>query len=262
MRTRFQRGTWLSPFLFLIFISCAQNSSESATRLKDYGLDPAEAEQPVELPEPLGPNCLPHRTFWAKQVTHYYVPLLTKFNQFVCNKMEGSCIYKKSAAEWLHNYGKKDELLSKADCKNGYGNKNDCLHPCRVLAASMMHHRYGEVLFFPELVGMTCGNKERDGFEIQHDGYMVVLDTGSPQKFNTRGRFDFFWGRCRDRSSGVCLEGAERISKALSKSLYCVAWTPSAPGQNVEFKTGFVQTVRNEALARRDNERAAGFDLD
>lgn len=211
---------------------------------------------------PVGPNCLPGKNFKAKKVTHYYVPLLTKYNSFTCNKMEGTCIYKKSGVQWLHNSGKSDQRLSEAACKNGYGNKNDCLHPCRVLAASMEHHRYGQVLYFPNLVGKKCGHKERDGFEIIHDGYMVVLDTGSPSHFNAQGRFDFFWGRCKDRSNGICLEGALAVSDSLSNSPYCVAWDPANGSRNVEFKLGFINKVRNEALARGDNQRAASFDLD
>lgn len=248
------RGNFLLVLILLMGSTACANHTEDERIADDSGAQLQESS--------IGPNCLPGKTYTTKKVTHYYVPLLTKFDHFTCNKMEGTCIYKKKGESWLHNYGKKDQRLSEAACKNGYGNKNDCLHPCRVLAASMVHHRYGQVLYFPKLVGMKCGNKERDGFEMIHDGYMVVLDTGSPKHFNAPGRFDFFWGRCRDRSKGICLEGAFPVSDALSESSYCVAWDPNNPQKNDLLKLEFVIKVRNEALARGDNQQAASFDLD
>ncbi len=243
-------------------ISCLFTVLFSFTACANPSSSILEPEQQIETTEaPVGPNCLPRKSFVAKRVTHYYVPLLTSFNAFTCNKMEGTCIFKKKGEQWLHNYGREEERLSKAACKNGYGNKSDCLHPCRVLAASMKHHRYGQVLYFPKLVGLKCGNKERDGFELTHDGYMVVLDTGSPTHFNDQGRFDFFWGRCKDRNGGLCLEGATTISDTLSNTPYCVAWDPGDGQKNVEVKLNFVTKVRNEALARGDSRQAADFDL-
>lgn len=244
---------YLPLFLLISSTACANHVEENIS----------QEDSSVEVHDtPVGPNCLPGKNYRAKKVTHYYVPLLTKFEHFTCNKMEGSCIYKKNGESWLHNYGKKDQKLSVAACKNGYGNKNDCLHPCRVLAASMTHHRYGQILYFPQLVGQKCGNRARDGFEMIHDGYMVVLDTGSPSHFNAQGRFDFFWGRCKDRSNGICREGSLAISEALSGSPYCVVWDPANALKNDEIKLDFVFKVRNEALARGDNQRGASFDLD
>jgi hypothetical protein len=138
----------------------------------------------------------------------------------------------------------------------------NCLHPCRVVAASMAHHTFGEVLFIKDLVGKKCGNLLRDGFEIIHDGYVVVYDTGSPVHFHEKGRFDFFWGRCKDSSDGVCHEGAEEISQATSHGDYCVVWDPKHPAVNASFKDSFSQSVRAEALSRGDTEAAAEFNLD
>ena len=85
---------------------------------------------------------------------------------------------------------------------------------------------------------------------------MVVLDTGSPKYFNAKGRFDFFWGRCKDQSAGNCNEGAIPISDATSNSDYCTVWDPLHPKQNQDLKEAFLQTVRSEDLMRGDTGAA------
>lgn len=207
------------------------------------------------------PYCLPGKTGQTRLVTHYYVPLLEAYNHFTCNRMEGTCIYKKNKELWLHNYGYEDQLLSLARCKNGYGNKQNCLNPCRTIAASMQYHRVGEVMFIPALVGKQCGS-ERDGTAMIHDGYVVVGDTGAPSHFNAPGRFDFFWGRCKDRRNGVCYEGAEPVSRAASKSDYCMVWNPADPLKNTNIKLDFTRKIKDEAIARSDLGAADDFDLD
>jgi hypothetical protein len=94
-----------------------------------------------------------------------------------------------------------------------------------------------------------------------HDGYMVVLDTGSPTDFNAEGRFDFFWGRCKDQANGVCFEGAEPISDGITDTPYCTVWDPSQPNTNVDFKNMFVNQVKTEDRARGDNGAADDFNL-
>lgn len=206
-------------------------------------------------------RCLAGSSAKTKEVTHYMVPLLEKYDHFTCDQMEGTCIYRKNGVQYLHNYGYKDQPLSQARCKNGYGNKRNCLHPCRTVAASMKHHRFGEVLYIPELVGHKCGNRSRDGFEMIHDGYVVVADTGSPKHFNARGRLDFFWGRCANRKSGICREGAVPISNDATTSDYCMVWDPSKPNQNTDIRDGFIQQIKMEARARGDLGAADDFDL-
>jgi hypothetical protein len=206
------------------------------------------------------PKCL-HTTEKTKQVTHYMIPLLSSYNHQICDLMEGTCIYKKNSAQWLHNFGYSDQPLSKARCKNGYGNQHNCLNPCRTVAASMKFHKFGEVLFIQELVGKKCGNLKRDGFEMTHDGFVVVMDTGSPLHFNERGRLDFFWGRCAKRGDGVCLEGAEPISEAVSYSPYCTVWDPDQRNKNPDVRADFIQQVKAEALQRGDTGAADEFDL-
>jgi hypothetical protein len=210
----------------------------------------------------INPDCLPNKSYKAKLVTHYYVPLLERYDAFVCDQMEGTCIYNRGNEPWLHNFGYQDRPLSQAVCKNGYGNRKNCLHPCRALAASMKHHRYGQVVYFKELVGKKCGDLARDGFEMIHDGYAVVLDTGSPNYFAERGRFDFFWGRCRDRKNGICLEGAQSVSASLTQSDYCTVWDPGDPLKNQHVKIDFVNKVVTEAIQRADGPLARAFELD
>jgi hypothetical protein len=217
---------------------------------------------PENIQKPLAGECLPNSEALTKKVTHYYVPLLEKYDHFTCNRMEGTCIYKKKKVQWLHNYGYEDQKLSEARCKNGYGNNQNCLNPCRTIAASMIHHRYGQVYFIKELVGKRCGNLKRDGFEMIHDGLVYVGDTGSPRHFNDTGRFDFFWGRCKNKSNGVCREGALDISMAITNSPYCMVWSPDDPSANVALKEEFARRVVNEAIQRKDRGAAADFNLD
>lgn len=206
------------------------------------------------------PNCLQGSLTNTKQVTHYMVPLLKDYDHQICHNMEGTCIYENNGEPYLYNYGHGHSRLSEARCKSGYGNRSNCLHPCRTVAASMKHHRFGEILFIKELVGLACGNK-RDGTEMIHDGFVVVGDTGSPRYFNAVGRFDFFWGRCVRRKNGICLEGAATISQKLGYTPFCKVWDPQNPGVNGALKDQFVQKVREEARARGDQSAADDFSL-
>ncbi len=209
------------------------------------------------------PTASPCKTYAKTNlVTHYMIPLLENYDHFVCDQLEGTCIYKKDGVEWLHNFGYTDEPLSQARCKNGYGNQQNCLHPCRVLAASMKHHTFGQIIFMKELVGQRCGNLARDGFEMIHDGYVVVFDTGSPRHFNKKGRFDFFWGRCKDDRGGECFEGGVEITAATSYGNYCIAWDPKKPKTNVAIKNAFTKMIRTEATLRRDYNASSEFSLD
>jgi len=209
----------------------------------------------------INPNCLPGTTVKTKLVTHYMIPLLDSYDKKICDEVEGTCIYNKDKTQYLHNVGYTDVTLADAHCKNGWGNQHNCLHPCRVLAASMKYHQYGQIVFLKELVGQKCGNLQRDGFELVHDGYMVVLDTGSPVDFNATGRFDFFWGRCQNQKSGVCFEGAEPISDSLTNSDYCTVWDPSHPTTNQDVKDAFVKQVQSEDRERGDTGAADDFSL-
>lgn len=207
------------------------------------------------------PRCLSGSSARTQTVTHYMIPLLERYDHQTCHLMEGTCIFKKSGVPYLYNFGHGETPLSQARCKNGYGNKNNCLHPCRTVAASMKHHRFGQVLYLPNLVGHKCGNKSRDGFEMIHDGFVVVGDTGSPKYFNKLGRLDFFWGRCANRKSGICREGAQPISDDATTSNFCMVWDPSRPNQNADIREDFIQQIKAEAIARGDKGAADDFDL-
>lgn len=218
-------------------------------------------ENPLMNIEALSPECMGQKFVKARAVTHYMIPLLDRYDKFHCDQLEGTCIYQKEGQSFLHNYGYRDQPLSEARCKNGYGNMSNCLHPCRVVAASMKHHRFGQIIFMKELVGQRCGNLQRDGFEMIHDGYVVVYDTGSPKHFNAPGRFDYFWGRCKDDRQGVCHEGGVDISAATTRQDYCVVWDPRKPLQNEGMRAAFENQVRFEAIRRGDNQAASDFDL-
>ena len=209
----------------------------------------------------INPKCLTGSTAKTKAVTHYMVPILDSYSHQVCDVVEGTCIYKKKNVQYIHNVGYTDVPLSQSHCKNGWGNRGNCIHPCRTLAASMKHHRFGQVVFMKALVGLKCGNLKRDGFEMVHDGYMVVTDTGSPNYFYQVGRFDFFWGRCRNQSNGECHEGAVDISEQTSNTDFCTVWDPAKPGMNVDIKNAFVLKVKKEAAQRGDFDAANDFQL-
>lgn len=206
-------------------------------------------------------RCIPGTESTTKLVTHYYVPLLKKYDHKICELMEGTCIFLKNGVRYLHNYGYPQQKLSEARCKNGYGNTRNCLNPCRTLAASTVHHKSGQVVYIPELVGKKCGNLSRDGFEMIHDGFMVIGDTGSPRHFNAQGRFDFFWGRCEKTKNHECKEGPTAISAAITSSPYCTVWNPADPTVNQDVKSAFVSKVKSEALTRGDVGAADDFNL-
>jgi hypothetical protein len=215
----------------------------------------------VATAQPINSNCLPNTTVNTKEVTHYMIPLLQSYNKEICDVIEGTCIYDKGKVPYIHNFGYTDVPLAQSHCQNGWGNEHNCLHPCRVLAASMKYHQYGQIVFIKDLVGKKCGNLQRDGFELVHDGYMVVLDTGAPSDFHAQGRFDFFWGRCAKQRGGVCYEGAEPISDATSNTPYCTVWDPRSPNVNAAFKDAFVKQVQSEDRERGDLGAADDFKL-
>jgi hypothetical protein len=230
--------------------------------------------RPVELPEQtlkdLGQRglqnpehvCDPNSFRRAQSVTHYYIPLLQKFDKNICNKSEGVCRYFVQGVEYLANVGRQPEPIATAICKNGYGYGPgiNCLNPCRTLAAHRGSHPAGEVLFFPDLVGKHCGSGKN---ATVSDGFLVVQDDGSPTEFKDEGRFDLFWGDCQYFESGTCRDpGAQEISKLLTNASYCKVWTPEDPRRNAAVKNTLVRTVRAEAWTRGDSGAATNFDLD
>lgn len=182
----------------------------------------------------------------TNMVTHYYVPEMNHFNEFTCHQMEGTCHFKQKGEWYIANYGKKSMPLRDARCKSGYGYglPTNCVHPCRTLAANKRFHKPGEVIFFPNLVGMKCGTGKN---AMIHDGFMVVNDTGSPTHFNREGRFDFFWGECKKFGNGLCYDGGIPISQSLSTSRYCRVWRTQDPTRNVDAKLKVYAAINQEA---------------
>jgi hypothetical protein len=127
------------------------------------------------------------------------------------------------------------------------------------MAGDPRYYRPGEILFFPALVGMSCGSGKN---KMVHDGFMVVTDNGNSEAINTEGRFGFFWGRCQHEQNGFCLDdGAIAIDFSLTFSNYCRAWRPQDPNWNPEIKLMIYNQVRKEAI-RRGDSGASDFDLD
>lgn len=181
----------------------------------------------------------------------------------VCARGQGGAI--QQAASVTHYYIPPGAAGGYYRCKNGTGYFNQpelrglCLHPCRTLAADPRFNRPGEVLFFPALVGLSCGTGRN---RMIHDGFMVVADGGDPEAINSPGRFGLFWGRCNRESNGSCLDaGAVAIDFSLTFSSYCRAWRPQDPLHRSDLKLDIYNQVRREAIRRGDNQ-AADFDLD
>lgn len=172
----------------------------------------------------------------------------------------------KQAASVTHYYISPGAKVGDYRCKNGlayFGQPamaGTCLHPCRSLAADPRYHRPGEVIFFKNLVGLSCGTG-RD--KMVHDGFMVVTDNGNPDAINIEGRFGLFWGQCTVEQNGFCMdEGAIALDFALTFSPYCRAWRPNDPLYHDNIKLAVYNTVRSEAVRRGDNMAASKFDLD
>ncbi len=181
----------------------------------------------------------------------------------VCTR--GAMGAEKMAASVTHYYISPGTTVGDYRCKNGFAYfgqpamAGTCLHPCRALAADPRYHRPGEVIFFKNLVGLTCGTG-RD--KMVHDGFMVVTDNGNPDAINIEGRFGLFWGKCTVEQNGFCLdEGAIALDFALTFSPYCRAWRPADPLHNDHIKLALYNTVRREAVRRGDNHAASKFDL-
>ncbi len=91
---------------------------------------------------------------------------------------------------------------------------------------------------------------------------MFVNDTGAKSKFNHFGRFDFFWGDCREFRGGVCYDGnAHAIDALLDKAEFRIVWSPADPTSNREIMMKFSEQLRREAVAREDGPAAVAADL-
>lgn len=106
--------------------------------------------------------------------------------------MQGSCAVIKDQKRLLINYRKhvaKEPLfalLEQTECPYGRGPKNVCLEPYYTIAADLNFHKLGDVIYVPDLKGITLPNGE------VHDGFLVVRDSGG--RIKGRNRFDFYTG--------------------------------------------------------------------
>ncbi len=106
--------------------------------------------------------------------------------------MQGSCAVIKDQKRLLLNYRKfKDHeplfvLLEQTECPYGRGPGNVCLEPYYTVAADLKFHKQGDIIYVPELKGITLPNGEI------HDGFLIVRDSGG--RIKGRNRFDFYTG--------------------------------------------------------------------
>ena len=106
--------------------------------------------------------------------------------------MQGSCAVIKDKKRLLLNYrslsGKEPlfALLEQTECPYGRGPKSVCLEPFYTVAADLNFHKMGDVIYVPELKGITLPNGEI------HDGFFIVRDTGG--RIKGKNRFDFYTG--------------------------------------------------------------------
>lgn len=106
--------------------------------------------------------------------------------------MQGSCAVIKNQKRLLLNYrsfiAKEPifSILEQTECPYGRGPRNVCLEPYYTIAADLNFHKLGDVIYVPDLKGITLPNGEI------HDGFFMVRDTGG--KIKGRDRFDFYTG--------------------------------------------------------------------
>ena len=107
--------------------------------------------------------------------------------------MQGSCAVIKNQKRMLLNYREyynhKEPLfviLEQSECPYGRGPRNVCLEPYYTVAADLRFHHLGDVIYVPELKGVTLPNGEI------HDGFFLVRDTGG--RIKGKNRFDFYTG--------------------------------------------------------------------
>lgn len=93
----------------------------------------------------------------------------------------------------LLNYVKSDkngtplfEAVDTSRCPYGMGVSNICLDPYYTVAADLNFYKAGDVIFIPQLKGLSLLNGEK------HAGFMIVRDRGGAIKGSTR--FDFYTG--------------------------------------------------------------------
>lgn len=93
----------------------------------------------------------------------------------------------------LLNYVKSDkngtplfEAVDTDRCPYGLGVSNICLDPFYTVAADLNFYKAGDVIFIPQLKGLSLLNGEK------HSGFMIVRDRGGAIKGSTR--FDFYTG--------------------------------------------------------------------
>lgn len=212
----------------------------------------------------------------TNKATVYYVPLLKNRtpNKRNCHNIEGVCKYASGGKDYIYNFtgrrapggaafakyaAEHHVELSKAVCRSGKARwKTNCTHPCRSLAASLRHHRRGELLFIPELVGVNCGSNKST---IVHDGYVFINDTGAVKHFNKKGRFDFFWGDCNKFTrNAVCADSTSpKIDRILDKTEYRLIWSPHRPQKNKQLMKRVERKIRLEARRRGDGVAATSF---
>ncbi len=106
--------------------------------------------------------------------------------------MQGSCAVIKNKKRLLLNYRQYVNqeplfaLLDQTECPYGRGPKSVCLEPFYTVAADLRFHKLGDVIYVPELKGITLPNGEI------HDGFLIVRDTGG--RIKGKNRFDFYTG--------------------------------------------------------------------
>lgn len=106
--------------------------------------------------------------------------------------MQGSCAVIKDKKRLLLNYRLYSNheplfaLLDQTECPYGRGPKSVCLEPYYTVAADLRFHKLGDVIYVPELKGITLPNGEI------HDGFLIVRDTGG--RIKGKNRFDFYTG--------------------------------------------------------------------
>lgn len=128
----------------------------------------------------------------ADTVTEYFTFKTGRIDSAVC-KMEGTLLVNGTLYVW--NEGRCQRAA--VQCRYGIGHRNNCLTPCRSIAADSRHWRIGQSVYIAEYKGRRCPfTGER------MTGQFTVADVGGWIKGPRR--FDVFMGVCVRQSGGVC----------------------------------------------------------
>lgn len=128
----------------------------------------------------------------ADTITEYFTFKTDHIDYRIC-KMEGTLLVNGVLYVWARGTCRRADV----QCQYGIGNRNNCLTPCRSIAADPRYWRPGDRVYISQLAGQRC---PFTGERLS--GNFTVADVGAYIK--GARRFDIFMGVCVRQAGGVC----------------------------------------------------------